>query len=348
MNICTTPVSEIEGIGPATAGSLSELGIDYLNDFLRNTPPFLASQSDFSLEKFEEWRSSALLLELEGMDKQLAEALVEDGVVDPEHLSILNLDELSEMVSLALADDRVDEIPGSAQLAALQVKAARFTYGRQVQGRVIDEQGMPIEGAEVKLAGNSTLSNSKGYWRVTGINPIGNVRVLAIKEGHVSYLLDDVIPEGDLYSLELLEIVMSAGVSEAIVLDEYLGDDLGLLDDYVIDEVNRDEEELREGDLFKVSYHYVNGDIKFTSMFLAMSNEYLQVFCFRVAGQYFDSPPELYTYWKVQNGQVVPSDVTDGSLLISKAIFKERARRPESTGRLTLVEAMGTPFSVKI
>ena len=348
MNICTTPVSEIEGIGPATAELLSDLGIDYLNDFLRNTPPFLASQSDFSLEKFEEWRSSTLLLELEGMDKQLAEALVEDGVIDPEHLSILDLDELSQMVTNALADDRVDEIPGPAQLAALQVKAAKVTFGRQVQGRVQDENGVPIEGVEMKIAGHSTLSNSKGYWRVIGLNPISTIRVLAIKEGYVSHVVDDVIPESDMYSMEIMDIVMPAGVSEAIVLDEYLGDDLGTLDDYVIDEVNLGEEEIREGDLFKVSYHYVNGDIKFTSMYLSMSNEYLQVFCFRVSGEHFHSPPELYTYWKVQDGQIVPSDVSDGSLLITKAIFKERARRSAPDHKLSLLEAMGTPFSVSI
>lgn len=347
MNICTTEVNEIEGIGPATAEDLSAIGIDYLFDFLLYSPSFLASQTSFSFDQFEEWRVNALFLELDGMDKQIAEALVESKVVDPEHLSMLEFGELRTKIHDSLADDAVDSLPSDSLIAAIQVDATRAVYGRQVQGRVMDEFGRPIANVSVRVGAHEMLSNSKGYWRVTKLNNVSSVKVIAIMEGYESVLVEEVVPETDMYSNELLAITMSEGDSHPIILDEFTGDDLGSLVSYATDEVNLSEDDLRDGDLFRVSYHYVNGDIKLVSVYLSLNNETLQIPCFRVSGEHFEDKPEILSFWSYKNGVLEPSSVTEGTLQITKAVHKHLVRNM-STEKLTMEEAMGTPFTIHL
>ncbi len=80
MEITHLPVDTIEGIGPVYSSLLNQAQIYSVHDLLLYAPVIVAEKTGIPSARVEAWRSAALLLGLEAVDKQIAEALIAGGI----------------------------------------------------------------------------------------------------------------------------------------------------------------------------------------------------------------------------------------------------------------------------
>ena len=341
MEIALEPIDRINGISQTQKLELQEIDINFLIDFFLGTPENIASKSNFSLENIENWRSAALLLQMNQLTPIMAEALVKNRIFEFEELAETNLQKLQEILSEFIEEESPLEF-----LSNLKVEACKLFYSGLIQGQILDSEGNPISNVEVNLGNHSTYSNDLGIWRLNGIQT-KHVALFFSKENFQTLMIGEVSVDSDMFSTELLITELQSGISKPIILDEYLGDDLPFLDQYAIKEDIRTEEDLRSNDILKVSWHYKNGDIKLVSIFQSLRNNEIILHCFRVPPTRIDSDCLLQSTWEFKNTELVKSDIPESALIIMKQLHKN-IKKNVSEVNIENFDPFTTPFSVKL
>lgn len=320
MDTTKLPIEHIEGIGPARKADLEAAGVHFVCELLFIPPIALASATGLSLERIEDWRTAALILELDSMNAQWAEALVRNKVYDLEQISDLSLEKLSEKFAQAVEDNLINEVPDTETMSTMKVEAAKHHYASQLQGIITDESGEPVEGASISCGYIEAVSNSKGLWKISGLSFSDSPPVFIRKEGFNTQHLEEVSLDTDIWSTDLISTVLVEGTSEALVWDEYKGDTLPPLISYKAKQLILGEEDIRLRDILKITELYKDGDIKTISIFRSMTDNQLNIHCYRIAADSFNGAPEIGTYWAKRSTGLQPLGLGDESVLMLRKL----------------------------
>lgn len=320
MDTTTLPIEYIEGIGPARKAELEAVGIHFVCELLLVPPRALAASTGLSMERIQDWRTAALFLELDTMNAQWAEALTRNKVYDLAHIAHLSLEQLGEKFDQAVEDNLINEIPDTETVAAMKVEAAQHHYGSQLQGVVTNEAFEPVEGATVSCGSREAMSNAKGLWKITGLSFRESPPVFIRKEGFQTQYVENANLDVDVWSTALMTTVLAEGSSEALVWDEYKGDTLPPLISYKTKQLILGEADIRPKDIIKVTERYANGDIKTISIFRSMTDNQLNIHCYRIAADAFNGAPEIGTYWAPGSSGLQDLGVGDESVLMLREL----------------------------
>jgi Domain of unknown function (DUF4332) len=167
----TTPLSVIEGIGPATARALEGIGAYSVFDLLRTSVETIhpAVSSLASVAEVRRWRSMAALLHVVVVTPQWAEALVRADVRTIADFRGLKLSELEGIFTEARRDGVVPDVPSAVDMAEMLKHAASLLCSGAFMGTVRDRQGAPIEGATVGIGALRETTDARGRFRIVGI-----------------------------------------------------------------------------------------------------------------------------------------------------------------------------------
>lgn len=336
MDITNTDVQELEGIGPAYAQTLSEAGVASVFDLLENAPAALAFNTGLPLSKVEQWRSAALFLQAEGMNAQWAEATVAAGIYTFDDWLDKELAELAEVFENALSEGIIPTAPDTSQLYAITKEISRLHFGYKASGTVSDEQGNPIEGAEVLVGKYSTSTNAKGQWHLTGMQGAIQSGLIIIKEGFSTHYTANLTLENDNLIISSLTTMLTAGESLPITWDELDGDTLPSLTNIRSSIRIQGEDALRNKDLLVVSDHYQDGDIRMVSEYIVIENNVLVINGYRVSPDKFESLPTVGSYWIHHEGKFYAINMDRFSV----EAFKNGSKNPPNAIRDQFRETM--------
>lgn len=308
-------IDHIEGIGPARKVDLEGAGVHFVCELLLIPPIALATQTGISMEQIQDWRTAALFLELDSMNAQWAEALTRNKSYDLEHLAHMSLEDLSEVFTQALEDNIINEVPDLEAMAAMKMEASKHHFGTQIQGVVTDESMEPIEGALISCGNHEAISNAKGLWKISGLAHNESPLVFIRKEGFATHYIEDIFMDVDVWSTELTSTVLAEGSSEALIWDEYNGDDLPPLTSYKTKQLILGVDDIRVRDIIKVTELYKDGDIKTISIFRSMTDNQLNIHCYRIAADAFNGDPAIGSYWTKRGTGLQPMGLGDESVL---------------------------------
>lgn len=320
MDTSTLTIDGIEGIGPARRADLEAIGIHYVCDLLLTPPIAIASSTDLSMEMIEGWRTAALFLELDSMSTQWAEALVHGKLYDNEQLGKMSLEKLASLFAQAVEDNLINEIPDIETMASIKVEATKHHYCSQLQGWVLDESEQPIEGVTITCGRKEVVSNSKGFWKMSGLSFSDNPPLFARKDGYRTYYVENAQLDLDDWSTDLIQIQLIPGTSNPLVWDEYKGDQLPPLVSYKLKQLILGVEDIRIRDILKVTESYVNGDLKTISIFRSMNENQLNIHCYRISPEHFGETPEIGSYWCKRSSGLQPLGLGDESVLILRQL----------------------------
>jgi hypothetical protein len=163
-----TPVSAIEGIGPAAERLFQVQGVFSVYDLLRASSPVLhtAVAAVASIDEVKAWRQMAVLLEVAAVTPQWAEALVRGGITSVGELQRLDLAELTTVFSDARTAGTIPDVPTTDQMVAMLADAGVLEYAGAITGTVKDRNGNPLKGASIAGGGRDALTDDRGRFRL--------------------------------------------------------------------------------------------------------------------------------------------------------------------------------------
>lgn len=255
------PLSEIEGIGPATETLLQKAGAYYALDLLRATAaslhPFVASVA--SLEQVSRWRMMAAFLQVKGMNVQWAEALAASGVETIEQLSRKSLSQLETVFQEAEGNGIIPDVPDHDQIAEIIHDATVLFCTGSLSGAVRDPQGKPVTEASVRIGFVEATTNAKGRFRLLRI-PLGrSVSLVVSKNGYAKSVVNvpPVATDPELISsLQLQLVPEDANPAPVIRLSELGGDRLPEMVGYEVRTERKELADLQHGDVLIVQKFY--------------------------------------------------------------------------------------------
>lgn len=264
------PITAIEGIGPATAQRLAEIGVERIVDlfFVADADVHRAVSDMASRDEAEAWRCMAALMEVSTVDGQWAEALVVGGVETVEELAGKGLADLRAIFAAAVDDGRIRRVPDDEELLDIVRGATRIDRGGVAMGTMVDEEGAPVVDATVEVGERSTTTGPNGRFRVAGIRPMARYHLRADIADRAPFVIMD-------YSVQYDPRVIGGPIitwdpEPAPMLDEFDGDVLPPLAGATTEWRRMQPEELREGDLLHVNDLYASApDAKVVSIFRA-------------------------------------------------------------------------------
>lgn len=151
-------IADIPGISLAQRDALAALGLHTTDDLLRTERHALVRRvPGLTLKDVLRWQSVAALVQVDGLPVTDAAALTDAGVG--------SLDELASWpptrVQAALPQVDADTAAGWS------VDAMRLTHTGVVNGNVRLRDGTPVEGAAVRVYGQSLTTDGRGRFRAT-------------------------------------------------------------------------------------------------------------------------------------------------------------------------------------
>jgi hypothetical protein len=177
----------IEGIGKAYAWALAAAGMPTVLEMLRSGPGRVQQAVQrASAAEVRRWFWAAMLLQVDGVTPDVAEALVDADVRSVEELADAGLERLERAVHQAdLARRLKDNPPSLYRLGAIQ-RAAALQRGTGIAaGRLIDgPTGQPIAGAVVRAGGRRDVTDQQGVFILARLPP-GRTRVRVEAPGHL-------------------------------------------------------------------------------------------------------------------------------------------------------------------
>ena len=163
-----TPVSAIEGVGPAAEQLLQARGVYTVYDLLRAQSTALhgAVATLASLQEVKAWRQMAVLLEVAAVTPQWAEALVKAGVTALAELRRLDLYELNTQFTTARDQGVIPSIPSTEDMVAMLTDASLLDYAGAITGTVKDHDGNPVINATVYSGARQVTTDGLGRFRL--------------------------------------------------------------------------------------------------------------------------------------------------------------------------------------
>jgi hypothetical protein len=173
------PVADIEGIGPVRAQALASAGIRTVFDLLHVPEAILvgAVSSLASPADVRAWVTAALLLQIDRMTPQWAQALVAAGVDSLGEIHRKRLDALETLFATARNSGLIPEVPTAPTIAAMMTDAAILAHTGTIAGRVVDATGAAVAGATVYAGGASSRTDDRGRFRLGRVPLAPGVRL---------------------------------------------------------------------------------------------------------------------------------------------------------------------------
>jgi hypothetical protein len=337
-------VTEIEGIGPAAAKALKRLGVKTALDLLKHPAQALHDAvSDLtSLDRVKDWRSMAVVMQVDGVSAQYAEALVRGGVSSLGELSHQSLDDLNTLFTDARAAHMTPDVPSTQGLVTMIVDATRLHYGGALSGRVLDARGRARAGVTLRLGYLTEVCDGAGRFRFVRIPldwspPLlcewGNDHSYAFARAPISANASTVVEVPFELPTAWSKPPEAAHLPTA---SEWDGDPLPRLTGQRLRAVEKPVSELRHGDVMVVNHIYKNEPYaKLASRLRTYTGGEVLVFTYRVPMAGLPPAVKPGDNFKVVRGAFVPIEVTPQFLhyyRIKRQALKHfsRRRRPRT------------------
>lgn len=334
-----TPVSAVEGIGPATAAALSQAGVWTVLDLLRVRFDAVhdAVRSVASTADVRSWRRMALLLQVAEMTPQWAEALVKSKIDTIDALARKSLDEIAEPMRQAKEAGVIPDQPTAAQIAEMLKDAAVIRHTGVLAGTVFDPEWQPLPGATIEAGPARTASDAHGHFRLFRI-PLGKKISLRISHpGHEALLVeaprlatDPAVVGGQAFQMT----APGAETPASGILSELDGDEVPATYRRTR-QVALAPEELREGDVLVVREFYSSApDVQLVSKLKAYRDGELLVYTVRLPRSRLPGGVHLKDQLRVVHGELVRADISPAQLHRHKLRLRLRsalAGRPRPT-----------------
>ena len=228
------PVSDIEGIGPVTAQVLASAGIRTVFDLLHVPESILtgAVSTVATAADVRAWLSAALLLQVDRMTPQWAQALVAAGVDSLGEIYRKRLDALEVIFAAARNSGAIPEVPSAVAIAAMMADAAILAHTGTLAGSVVDgTAGAAVGGARVYAGGASTQSDDRGRFRLTRVPLAPGVRLRIEHPDHPPLEVANprIVADPEAIALRLYRLPAATGdTATAPPLSELAGDAIPL------------------------------------------------------------------------------------------------------------------------
>jgi hypothetical protein len=253
-----TPVSAIEGVGPALASALEGVGVFTVFDLLRAPPSRIAMAiaPAAGFEQVRSWWAMASLLQVAEVTPQWAEALVQGDVSSVSDLRHMRLSELESRFTGALERSDIPDVPNSEQIAEMVKDAAVIDCSAAVTGTIRGREDRPVEGATVRIGPVQAASDPRGRFRLIRIP--WNVRPVLMVEHHEHRPLEAPVALRraevvDVQTFRLQPARAGEPATMPVVLSELQGDRLPSFDGRPIRQQSVDIHELDQGDLLRLA-----------------------------------------------------------------------------------------------
>jgi hypothetical protein len=316
-----SPVSLIEGIGPAHAEALASIHVFHVFDLLRCSVAQLhaAVKSRASEDQVLAWQSMASLLQVKGMTAQWAEALCRGGIGTINELASQELEGLQATFQRALNNHLLRDLPTANQLAAMMRDAAIISCCGTLTLTLRDQAGNPISGAKARIGVHSGQTDAHGRVRLTRL-PMGVGLPLIVEHNRFAVLAisnPPICADNQAIGVHVLTLPEAdkAGVDEPMQLSEYKGDILPLGKGKPIRIALASQKEIREEDLLCVSSFYKRtADVKLVSLLKDYVLGEVIVHAYRVPRAAFAMPPKLGDAYIYRGGYFIPRKHTVDSI----------------------------------
>jgi hypothetical protein len=308
-----TPLSAIEGIGPAKARALEEIGAYFVFDLLRASVERLhqAVSSLASVTEVRRWRSMAALLHVAVVTPQWAEALVGADVRTVTDLARLTLDELEAVFAEARRNRVVPDTPSAVQMAEMLKHAASLACSGALMATVRDAQGAPIEGASVRIGPRHETTDARGRFRIVGISMLRSP-VIEVAHPRFRPLRGRLRTVRSFDTLDVRTIRLTRlpiGTTAApppVALTQLNGDTIPAPAGQPMVPVEVGREALQNGDVLRVIHFYADGtDAKLVSKLLSYEDGRFVVRWCRVPRNALPPAAQLRDHVRVKDGAFV-------------------------------------------
>ncbi len=305
-----SPVTLIEGIGAASQTELQEINLYYVFDLLRASAEQIhaAVNSLASIEQVRGWRSMAILLQIQGMTNQWAEALVKSDIRTIEEFIQRTVPQLQTHFSDAQTSGWISQAPSETEIYELLLDATHINYTGSLNGTVRDPNGIPIAGVEATIGIQHAVTDARGRFRLLRIQLGIGQRLILRKSGLETVTIDDppLTHNNDLVAVAIYEMVPTAvsGPIPNTRLSEFHGDQLPPLSEFSMTTEAHSKDQLRNGDIFVLHKFYSNGsEAELTSKFLDFEEGKFIVLNFKVPIAQLPANPKLKQKYHYREGE---------------------------------------------
>ncbi len=257
-----TPVSAIEGIGPAAERLLQAQGLFTVYDMLRASAVAVHEvvAALASIDEVRSWRQMAVLLQVAAVTPQWAEALVKANAGTFADLRRLDLSELQAIFDKARTDSLIQDVPSSDQAAVMLKDAALLDFSGALTGTVTDRDGRPVAGAAVSASGEDAVTDGRGRFRLLRL-PLDTAVTLRITADGRQPLAPTLVPRRAstvLVQQFQMSPAVAAGASQTAGagLDELNGDVLPAMTGQPLSSHEVALDTLKRSDLLKLTFEY--------------------------------------------------------------------------------------------
>lgn len=310
-----TPVSTIEGIGPAIATALGGAGVYTVCDLLRVSLATLhaAISSLASEDEVRAWRRMAALMQVAEVTPQWAEALVRGGIDAIDELHRKSLDELHTLFRDAVEHGIAPSAPELPQIAEMLKDAGVLQYTGALLGTVVGPAGQPVANAELRISGRDHQTDERGRFRIVRI-PLGRSWPLRIKHADFATLyveaphiaVDSSVMAGSVFTL----VEASSEPATPMMLSELAGDPQPASWDRAR-QVTLEPAQLREGDLLLLRQLYQSApEAGLVSLLRSWQDGDLLVHTLRMPVSVLPAGAKLNDQFRVVGGALVTAKMT--------------------------------------
>jgi hypothetical protein len=313
-----SPVTVIEGIGPATSQLLNDVGIFHVFDLLRATATQIhrVVGTVTTEEKVAEWQMMARFLQIDLMTPQWAEGLVREGIESVEELSNKSIYDVESALTNAQTEGYIPDVPNPEQIVDILRDATVIHHTGALMLTIRDSSRIPVQVATVDIGGVSEETDSHGRVRLIRI-PLGIPQTLRVQHSDFGMLvLHDAPVSGDSTSIGVTRLTLpNRGDPEDAfthVLSEYEGDEIDTVINMPFKAVVLAESDLRNEDLLMVQQFYKSSpDIKLVSLLRDYKKGEVVVYQYRVPLSAFNSPPNIGEHYVFRDGTFSTYRATD-------------------------------------
>lgn len=260
------PIETIEGIAEERGTLLKEAGVFCVEDLLAANESLLwrdlKKNEGFPIASLATYVGAARLMQVDGLDGQMAEALTRAGRGSLQRLAAPAPGQIVEDIAAA---KEAGIIPSTIDLDTAinwQKDALRVGLMATVHGEVRDEKG-PVEGATVHVGHEKALTDSQGRFWLPRL-PEGSHTAVVTAAGH---LRRELPVRTAVSRLTRATVTLEAGEQEAASLDESKGQPIRTFSsDDRIAMVDTELSALEEGAPLRVVRRMSNGTVRLVGL----------------------------------------------------------------------------------
>jgi hypothetical protein len=318
-----TPVSVIEGIGPAASAALAQIRVHTVVDLVRTRPEPVheAVRAHASMEEVLSWRRMAALLELAEVTPQWAEALVQGGIGTIDGLRDASFEQVQAAMHAAHHKGIIPSEPQPAQIAAMMRDAGVVSHSGALTGTVLDAALQRVPNAVVRVGPMEGRTDERGRFRLLRL-PLGRAMPLRIEHPqHPSFA--DPAPRIARSASAVAPRVFRlpappsahAAIAAAASGSELDGDELPVPQGQTVRQAPVEVGDLRPGDILMVRHSYASStDVQLVSRLKSYENGEFIVRTVRLPASDLPQPFQLRDHFGVSPMGFVRLEMTRESL----------------------------------